>query len=211
VTVVLRAGDVIAYTPATPYRRDGYAIVRADGTARDTYSVNDTRLTDTELATAHALFSLDEFEEQPYIIETDYRPEDVHILPTHKGTNITTYLRRGAQRLPESQAAKRADEARAAAETTALAALLAPDEDKALALSALPKLTIEETRALIDTVQWVQRASRQFKGALQNVILIQRGDSGGRLDFAIVHADDDLYELVRARRALNEQIAELRG
>jgi len=26
-----------------------------------------------------------------------------------------------------------------------------------------------------------------------------------------VHADDDLYELVRARRALNEQIAELRG
>jgi len=202
--------DVISYTPTSLFRRDGYAVVRYDGSARDTFDVNDTRLNDEELATGTVLFNLDDFEERPYLPVEDYRAEDVHVIPTRKGMNHVKYLRRGAVRLSESEAAKRHRELRAAKEARARAELLSPAEHQELVSSPMPRMTIEETTELIEIIQWVQRASREFQRALGHVIRVQDGGEGNLL-FAVTVADEDHYELYRARRALDSKLEALRG
>ncbi len=210
----LRHNDIISYTPEHPFRRDGYAQVSTrygtvDLTAKDTYSVSEAELTDEELATAVVLFNLDDVEERRHLNVEHYHPEDVFVLPTRKGIVVRVFLRKGAEVLPEKQIIARRAHLRYTEDMQARAVLLSPLVDQSLAAQPLPHMTIEETGAVRETLTWCQRASRQFERSLDHVVNIQKGGDGN-LHYAIVHADDDHYELVRARRALDSKLAALR-
>ena len=211
----MRVGDFVRYTPESMFRRDGLAEVHADYRSgdlygKDTFDQNDTRLTEGELATATVLFNLDEFEERPHLFVTDYAAADVFVLHTRKGMVERNFLRRGAPILDEKaliarrQAQQYADNLRARAE------MLSPLADQSYAATPLPTLTIAETSELIDTIRWVQRASRDFEQQLHHLIGIQSGRDGN-LHIQAVLADEDHYELVRARRALDKKVVELRA
>jgi len=208
----LRAGDIIAYKPETLFRRDGLAQVDSrmgNLIARDTFDTNDTRLTDAELTTAKVLFNLDEFEESRYADEEHYAPADIHILHTRKGIEARKFVRRGATTLSEAEIVRRRAALNYDRMMRARAELLSPLADQAFTATTLPVMTVDETGALTDTIHWCQRASRDFDKALDHVVNIQNG-KGGNLHFATVLADEDHYELVRARRALDSKLAALR-
>lgn len=210
----LRPGDVIAYTPTSRYRRDGYAIVHEqwDGGmgAKDTYDVNDTRLTDEELATATVLFNTSEFAEQPRLHITAYHPSDVRVLRTRKGMATLRYLRRGAELLSHEEQRRLSTAAHEVALLDARGEMLAPLIEQSYASRPVPHMTIEETGAVSEQVQWAQRASRAFNAALEHLVKAMAGEDTNP-HFAAIIADEEHHELVRARRALDKKLAELRA
>lgn len=211
--MTIRAGDVVTYTPKHLFRRDGYAIAHLDGdrvTLRDTFDNRDTTLTDEEAARAQVLFNLDEFPEVDYHQPEHWHPADFFTLPTRKGLAPRHFRRAGAKMLSESDIARRAAAARDAAELRARAELLSPLTDQAYAATPLPRMTIEETGELRDTLRWVHSVSRAFTSTFDEVMKIQAGRDGN-IHVATVLADTDHYSLVRARRALDKRLAELRA
>ncbi|SDH38439.1 hypothetical protein [Microbacterium sp. 77mftsu3.1] len=210
----LRPGDVIAYTPASLYRRDGLAIVRekrAGGIeAKDTFDVNDTLLTEDELATGTVLFSTDDFEEHVHVTITAYHPADIHVLRTRKGIVGRIFLRHGAERLPHHERHSRETDAHEVALLDARAEMLAPLIEQAYAARPIPHMTIKETGAVSEQVQWAQRASRTFNTALERLVKAKAGEDTNP-HFAAVIADEEHHELVRARRALDKKLAEVRA
>lgn len=213
--MTFRAGDIIAYTPETLFRRDGYAEVKLSWDSdepfgTDTFDRMDTRLTDAELTTGRVLFNLEEYVEQPFIDESTYAPADVFAIRTRKGMVWRKFVRRGARMLPESQIAARRAVVREQDEMRARAHMLSPLADQAYPARDLPVMTVEETAEIIDTVRWVQRASREFTRSFDYLVqVVSTGD--GNLNFQSVHTDEYHFELVRARRALDKKLAALRG
>ena len=210
----LNVGDVIAYTPAGLFRRDGYAIVRRDYQdgglqARDTFSNNETTLTDDELATAQVLFSLNDFDERSLLDPFAWEDDDFIMLPCRKGMDIRKWVRIGAIQVTEDVYLARKQAKRAEREAQALATLLSPTEHKELVAKPLPELTVAEQADLADTLAWIGRAQANFSEQLTQVARIQNGGEGNE-HFAIVLADDDHYELYRARHTLETKLARLR-
>lgn len=212
--MTFRKGDIIAYSPAHPFRRDGYAEIRNswdtdEPYGQDTFDQNDTRLTADELATGYVLFNLNEFVEKQFLITEEYAGEDIFVLETRKGITKRTFLRRGATPLTEVEATQRRQQMREVCENRARALLLSPTSDQELAASELPDMTADEVRALVKTLQWCERARRKFETAFDH--LVRMVDSGDNVDFQVVHTDEDHYELVRARRALDNKLSALRS
>jgi len=208
-------GDIIAYTPSTLFRRDGYAEVRIswdtdEPYGQDTFDQNDTRLTADEIATGYVLFNLNDFIEKPFADEEAYDPEDVFVLDTRKGMAKRTFVRRGAQELPDDELIERHVKAREANTQRARALLLSPNEHQDLVASDLPEMTAEEVTVLADTLRWIQRATTAFETSLEHLVRI-RTTGDGNADFQTVHTDEDHYELWRARRALDSRLSALRG
>lgn len=211
----LRERDIVRYTPASPFRRDGFAQVhidwqRGEPYGKDTFDQNDTRLTPDELATATVLFNLADFAERPHLFEETWAPEDVVVLPTRKGMVQRKFLRVGAEMLPEPQVIARRLAIREQEEQRARAEMLSPLADQSYTSTPLPELTIDESGELIDTIKWVQRASRSFNAQLQWLIDVMNGKDGN-LHIQTVLTDEDHHELVRARRTLDKKLAELRS
>lgn len=212
--MTFRKGDIIAYSPSHPFRRDGYAEVRIgwdtdEPYGQDTFDQRDTRLTPEELATGYVLFNLDDFVEQQFVLVEEYAPDDFFVLVTRKGIAKRTFIRRGARPLPEEAVAERRHQMREFNEGRARALLLSPSSDQELAASELPGMTADEVRALGETLQWCERARRKFETAFDH--LVRMLDAGDNVDFQVVHTDEDHYELVRARRTLDKKLDALRS
>lgn len=212
--MTFRKGDIIAYSPAHPFRRDGYAEIRNswdtdEPYGQDTFDQRDTRLTADELATGYVLFNLDDFVEHQFVIPDEYAPDDFFVLVTRKGIAKRTFIRRGASPLPEEAMAERQQQMREFNERRARALMLSPSLDQELVASELPDMTADEVRALGETLQWCERARRKFETAFDH--LVRMVDSGDNVDFQVVHTDEDHYELVRARRALDKKLSALRS
>lgn len=213
--MTFRKGDIIAYSPQTPFRRDGYAEVHiswntGEPYGQDTFDQNGTRLTDAELEAGHVLFSLDDFVERRFLDTEEYAPADVFTLETRKGIVMRIFLRRGAQPLPEEEVVERRRQVREQNIERARRHLLSPVEDQQYVTTDLPDMTTDEIRELSDTLRWVERASRTFQDSLDHLVrILSTGD--GSLQFATVHTDEDHYELFRARRALDDKLAALRA
>lgn len=213
--MAFRRGDIIAYTPESLFRRDGCAEVRSewrtDGVyGQDTFDQRDTRLTDAELATGKVLFNLDEFEERQFLDEADYAADDVVALDTRKGMVKRTFLRRGATELPEAESLERRRHVRDQSIVRARRHLLSPIGDQEYVQSPLPEMTATEVADLAETLRWVERATRAFDTSLDHLVRILNTGNGSP-NFQSVHTDEDHYELVRARRALDKKLAALRG
>lgn len=208
-------GDIIAYTPESLFRRDGYAQIHLDWNTgepygKDTFDQSDTRLTASELETGYVLFTLNDFVEKPFADGEDYAAEDVFVLDTRKGMAKRVFIRRGAQELPEAELTERHRAAREQNVARARALLLSPADHQTLVASELPDMTADEVRATVETLRWVERATRAFQSSLDHLVrMLTTGD--GNVDFQVVHTDEDHYELWRARRALDSKLAELRG
>ena len=210
-----RQRDIIAYKPESPFRRDGYAQVHTEWHtdevyAKDTFDLNDTRLTDAELATGAVLFNLADFEERRFLNAEDYHPSDVFVLETRKGLVQRKFLRHGAEELPEWLFLSRRLALRESEALRARAELLSPLADQSYAASPMPEMTAVEAAELTETVRWVERAERQFERSLNELVGILNGGDGSR-HIQSVLTDEDHHELVRARRALDSQLAALRA
>lgn len=213
--MTFRQGDIIAYTPQHLFRRDGYAEVLSEWSTgalygRDTFDLNDTRLTAAELATGKVLFSLDEFEEHQYLDEAAYAADDVVSLATRKGIVTRTFLRRGAQQLTEAASDARRQQAREQLILRARRHLLSPADHQDYVQTPLPEMSAAEVTELADTLQWCERARRAFDSSFDHLVgIVSTGN--GSLNIQTVHADEAHYELVRARRALDKKLSALRG
>lgn len=213
--MTFQKGDIIAYSPESLFRRDGYAEIHISWNTdepygKDTFDQNDTRLTDDELATGYVLFSLEDFVERQFLITEEYAADDIFILDTRKGITTRTFVRRGAQALPEAEVAERRRQIRELNESRARGLLLSPLVDQELTASELPEMTAGEVRELAETLRWIERAQKTFQTAFEHLArMLASGD--GNIDFQVVHTDEDHYELVRARRALDKKLAALRG
>lgn len=213
--MTFRTGDIIAYKPQTLFRRDGIAEVHSawqDGSpyGKDTFDQRDTRLTPDELATGTVLFNLEDYFESPFIDEAEYADEDVRVLEVRKGIVVRKFRRRGAVALPEEQVAERREQIRAEQFVAARSHLLCPTEDQAYVASPLPEMTEEECTELTDTLAWIGRARSSFDSHLESLARMMRTHSGN-LTIQVVHTDESHYELYRARRALDKNLAALRN